>query len=321
MSMSNAALARRADLAIGQLQANGGYLLPEQSNQFIDFVLDEPTILRNVRQVRMNSPTVRINRLGFGNRILVAGRNSTTDNSGPYASEQDGGADTTPRATRVADRAAPQTTQIEMTSREVVAEVRIPYEVLEDNIEGQSFEGHVMRLIAERVALDLEEWALTADTASGDAFLALDDGWLVRMTTNVVDNLSAGISPDLFETGLLTMPQQYLRNLGVLRHWVTVQDEIRYRANVARRATGYGDSSLTQNNDLVAYGVPVDKAPLMPAATGFFTFPQNLLFGIQRDILVETDKDITAREIIIVVSTRVAVQIDDEPATVKYINI
>jgi hypothetical protein len=321
MSMSNAALARRADLAIGQLQANGGYLLPQQSNQFIDFVLDEPTILKQVRQVRMASPQVNINRLGFGSRILVAGRNSTTDNSGPYDSEEDGGADATPRAVRKADRAAPTTTQIQLNSHEVTAEVRIPYEVLEDNIEGPSFESHVMRLIAQRVALDLEEWAINADTGSGDAYLALEDGYLVRMTSNVVDNLSAGISPDLFETGLLTMPQQYLRNLTALRHWITVQDEIRYRANVAKRATGYGDSSLTQNNELVAYGVPVEKAPLMPAATGFFTYPNNLIFGIQRDIMVETDKDITAREIIIVVSARVGVQIDDEPATVKYTNI
>ena len=319
MSLSNEALARRADLAIGQLETNGGKLLPEQANTFIDFVLDEPTILSQVRQVRMNSPQRLINRLGFANRILRAGRNSSADNTGPHASEQDNG--TTPRTMRAADRAAPATTQIELNTHEVMAEVRIPYEVLEDNIEGESFEQHVMRLIAQRIALDLEEYALNADTLDADALLALDDGWLVRMTSNVVDNLSGGVSPDLFETGMLTMPQQYLRNLGVLRHFVTVQDDIRYRANVAKRATGYGDSALTQSGQLVAYGVPVEKAPLMPAATGFFTFPDNLLFGIQRDIMVETDKDIRSREIIIVVSARVALQIDDEDATVKYVNV
>jgi hypothetical protein len=178
-----------------------------------------------------------------------------------------------------------------------------------------------MRLIAERAAQDLESWVLEADTASGDAYFALTDGLLKQATTNVVDNASAGISPDLFESGLLAMPQKYLRDLSRVKHFVTVQDEIRYRSNVAKRATGYGDSSLTQNNELMAYGTMVEKAPLMPASTGLFTFPQNAIFGIQRDIQVETDRDIRSREIIIVLTARVDTLWDDEDAVVKYVNI
>ena len=54
---------------------------------------------------------------------------------------------------------------------------------------------------------------------------------------------------------------------------------------------------------------------------GFLTIPHNLLFGIQRDIRVETDKDIRSREYIIVLTARVATQIEDELCTVKYTNI
>jgi hypothetical protein len=125
----------------------------------------------------------------------------------------------------------------------------------------------------------------------------------------------------LFETGLLTMPQKYLRDLSALRNFIPVADEIRYRANVARRATGYGDSALTSNGQLVAYGVPVDKAPLMPASTGLFTYPQNIIFGIQRNIQIETDRDIRAREVVIVLTARVDCKWDDEAAVVKYTNI
>ena len=313
MPMTNEQLAKRADMAISQLETNGGLLLPEQADAFIDMVQEQPTMLRQSRVVRMNAPTRYINRLGFASRILRAAPQGTP----PYAAD-DG---TNDRYLAAADRSAPTTSKIELNTKEVMAEVHLPYEVLEDNIEGQSFEEHVMRLIAERAAQDLEEWALEADSASGDAYLALNDGLLKTAVSNVVDNASAGISPDLFESGLLAMPQKYLRVLDNLRQFITVQDSIKYRANVAKRATGYGDSALQSDGKLVAYGTPVEATPLMPGSTGLFTFPQNILFGIQRDIRVEAEKDIRSREIIIVLTTRVDCKWDDEEAVVKYTNI
>lgn len=325
MSLSNSELAKRADLALSDLETNGGKLLPEQANTFIDLILDQPTLLRQARVVRMSAPTRKINRMGFANRILTAGRSSLGQASGPYASEQDAGDN--PRYVREADRAAPTTAQIELNTKEVIAEVRLSYEVLEDNIEGDGLEAHIMRLIAERVAIDLEEWALQASTLSGDAYLALTEGLLRQVDVaagpvqHIVDNLSAGISPDLFEAAMLEMPQQYMRNLTGLRQYITVQDNIKYRANVAKRATGYGDSALQESGQLVAFGVPVEQAPLMPAATGLFTFPNNVIWGVQRDILVETDKDIRSREMIIVLTARVDVLFDEVDAVVKLINI
>lgn len=313
MPLSNKELAKRADMAISDLTANGGMLNPEQANKFIDMVQEQPTILNQARVVRMNAPTRKINRLGFGSRIMRAAPQGTS----PFAAD-DG---TNDRYLAAADRSAPTTAQIQLTTKEVMAEVHLPYELLEDNIEGQSFEDHVMRLIAERAAEDLEEWALQADTASGDAYLALNDGLLKTAVSHVVDNASAGISPDLFESGLLSMPQKYLRNLRRLKNFIPVADTIKYRANVAKRATGYGDSALTESGELVAYGVPVEAAPLMPASTGLFTHPLNILFGIQRNIMVETDKDIRSRQIIIVLTTRVDCKWDDEDAVVKFINI
>jgi hypothetical protein len=263
--------------------------------------------------IRMNAPQMKIDRLGFGSRIMKA----APQGSAPFAAD-DG---TNDRYLAAADRSKPTTSQITLTTKEVMAEIHLPYEVLEDNLERGNFEEHIMRLIAERAAIDLEDWAINADTASGDAYLALADGFMKQMTSHVVDNASAGISPDLFEDGLLAMPQKYLRNLNQLKQYITVADSIRYRANVAKRATGYGDSALTTNGELVAYGVPVSSLALLPASKGFFTFPQNLIFGIQRNIQVETDKDIRSRQIIIVLTARVDVKIDEEAATVKYINI
>lgn len=314
--LTNKELAKRADLALSNFATDGGLLSPEQANSFIDLVQEQPTILNTVRMIRMNAPERKIDRLGFDSRIMRAAPQGTS----PYA-EDDG---TNDRYLAAADRSKPVTSQITLATSEAMAEVHIPYEALEDNLERESFEAHVMRLIATRAALDLEEFALWADTGSGDAYLALQDGYMKRMTSHVVDNLSAGVGPDMFEAGMLALPQKYLRSLSTMRHMVSKANEIKYRSNVAQRGTGYGDSMLQGREPIFAYGVPLQAADLLSqfgGAKGFFTYPQNLLFGIQRQIQVETDRDIRARMIIIVLTTRIALQIDDEDATVKYIAI
>lgn len=317
MALSNAELAKRADIALADLSSNGGLLNPEQANTFLDLVLKQPTILKQVRQVRMNAPQMKINKLGFGSRIMKAAPQGTA----PFA--QDSGANN--RWLAATDRSKPTTSQITLSTAEAMAEVHIPYELLEDNIEGQSFEAHVMRLIAERAAIDLEELALFGDSASGDAYLALQDGYLKLMTSNVVDNSSAGVSPTMFKNGLLAMPEQYLRNLDQLTHFVSTANTIRYRDLVSQRATGYGDAMLQSSLPIYAHGVKVEAAPMLSAQgtgnKGILTYPQNLIFGVQRQINVETDKDIRAREIIVVLTCRVDFQIEREDAVVKYQNI
>lgn len=318
MTTRNENLAR-ADIAIDQLDTNGGLLQPEQANAFIDLILEQPTILPTVRVERMNAPEKKINRIGFGSRILRAARNA------PGLGAEDDGSNG--RYVRKAERAAPTTSQIVLRDSEVIAEVRIPYEVLEDNIEGQALEAHIMRLIAEQAAVDLEELFLWGDTALAgtDAYLGLQDGMLKRATAHVADNLGAGVSPDLFANAMLAMPQKYLRNLAQMKAWISVANTIRYRQRVAQRQTGYGDSALQNNIPLQAHGLTIEGAPMLAAdntgSMGLVTFPKNLIWGIRRDISVETAKDIRSREYIIVLTMRVATQIDDVDAVVKLENI
>lgn len=315
MPLSNQELARRADLALADLATNGGLMSPEQTEMFIDMVVEQPTILKQVRTVKMGAPTRKISRLGFQNRILTA-------------ASQTGGASDAGGNTRYvtsANRSKPTTSQIELVTKEVIAEVRIPYEALEDNIEGQNFENRVIGLIAERAAIDLEELALAGDTASGDPYLALLDGYLKQATVNVVDHLGAQINATMFTNGALAMPQKYLRNLAPLRNFVSTANHIKYRANLAARATGYGDSMLTTSAPIYAAGIAVEAAPMLSASNngsrGLLTHPQNFIFGIQRQVQIETDKDIRSREIIIVLTARVDFQVDDVNAVVKYVNI
>jgi hypothetical protein len=49
--------------------------------------------------------------------------------------------------------------------------------------------------------------------------------------------------------------------------------------------------------------------------------PNNFIWGIQRQVRIERDRDIRARTWIIVLTLRVALEIEEETAVVKLINL
>ena len=328
--MNNQELMQKADWAVSDLEANGGKLNPEQSSAFIRKLLVQPTILASARSVPMASPQRKINKIQFGKRILRARTSATALDTAAI----DGAFDPAAEATA---RAKPTTEQITLTTKEVIAEIHLPYDLIEDNIEGGNIgtmtggsgdatggiKDTIMTLIAERAALDLEELALLGDTTLGvaDPYLDLVDGWLVQATSNVVDAGAAPISKTVFKNGIKAMPDQYLRNRAALRQYVSVDNETEYRDTLANRETSLGDANTTGANPVFAFGTRVEAASLMPAANGLMTDPMNLIFGIQRDIHIETDKDIRARNYIIVLTARVDFKIEEELAVVKYTNI
>ena len=67
---SNQILLQKADLALADLSANGGLLLPEQGAAFIRKLIKEPTLIKEARVVEMAAPQRKINKIGFANRIL-----------------------------------------------------------------------------------------------------------------------------------------------------------------------------------------------------------------------------------------------------------
>lgn len=314
---SNKELLRKADIAVGDLQSNGGYLNPEQSSEFIRKLLVQPTLLAQSRRVTMAAPERKINKIQFASRILRKAVSATPLSSG--------------------DRSKPTTEQITLNTKEVIAEVRLPYDVIEDNIErgniGQrtdtggtptngGLRDTIMTLIAERAALDLEELFILGDTTNvGDAYLSLHDGILARFTSNIVDASSAAISRTILKNAMKAMPVQYRRNRGALRHFLSTEQEIDYRDTINARETPLGDGQYQSLAPVYGAGSPVEGVGLMPGAKGVLTHPMNLIFGIQRDIMFETDKIITDRVYVIVVTARVAIQVEEELAGVKIINL
>ena len=158
---SNGSLLRKADLAIADLQSNGGVLNPEQGAAFIRILIKQPTLIRVCRVVEMVSPERKINKIGFGSRILRAATSAVALTA------------TGSNGTALDGRAKPTTSQIQLNTKEQIAEVRIPYDVMEDNIERATTAQNelpntgpaglrqtIIDLIAERAALDMEELGL-----------------------------------------------------------------------------------------------------------------------------------------------------------------
>lgn len=310
---SNQNLIHKADLALSDLATNGGLLNPEQTDKFIQTLIESPTVLNRSRVVSMAGPQKKINKIGFGSRILRRATSATALDAG--------------------DRAKPDLGQITLNTKEVIAEIHLPYDVLEDNIEGGNIsaamgssagglQNTLVALLGNRAALDLEELALLGDTSlQNDSYLALTDGFLKLGSKHIVDAQGSSLTKDVFKQAIKAMPDKYLRVRSDLDFFVSVDNETEYRDTVANRVTGLGDAALVNASAMSVFGSPITAAPLMPNEFGIYTNPNNLIFGIQRRVNIEYDKDIRARKFIVVLTARVDFAVEEPDAIVTIKNL
>ncbi len=301
---------QKADLALSDLMNDAGILVPAQARQFIRTLINESTIMPQATVVPMRAPTQLLEKIKFGSRVLRAG--------------QEG------QALSQADRAKPDLEKEELNAKLFKAEVRLNNEVLEDSIERNALRGTIMTLLAERIALDMDEVIISGDlTHPTDAFLAQFDGILVQAADNVHDNNSLPIAKGTFRDMLKLMPSEFLRNKRRMRFFVSVDTEIEYRDTLAGRETGLGDQFLDQDVPVAYSGVPLIDVPLFPETLGvgsdetvaLLCDPKNINVGIWRQIQMETDKDISAGVLIVVATLRFDVRLAESRATVKAENI
>ena len=169
---SNRTLLEKADLALADLTAGGGILLPAQAQKFMRLLIKQSVLMQLATVVPMASPKHQLSKIKFGSRILRPGQEAT--------------------ALAAADRARPDLSFLELDARLFKAEVHLSDEVLEDNIERGELRQTILEMIAEAAGRDMEEVIINGDTASADPFLATMDGLLKQTTSHVVD--AAGVA-------------------------------------------------------------------------------------------------------------------------------
>lgn len=309
--ISNLSLLQKADLALSDLTGGGGILQPETAQKFMRLLIDEAKILKMATVIPMKSMKTEIPKARFFARILRAGQTGVALDS--------------------TSRAKPTLTNTELSAQLFKAEVRLPNEVLEDNIERDQLKETIMQMMAEAISRDIDEVAVQGNTTSSDPFLAnLPAGGILQQTvTNTVDNQSNYLTKTTLKSLMKTMPTPFLRNRKDLRFLTSVHAEIDYRDSLASRQTPGGDAYLAQQGEVGYSGIPVIDVPLFPENVGtnslstncVLTDPKNITVGIWRDIRLETDKDVSAGVVIIVASLRFDVRWAEETATVKASNV
>lgn len=302
MILSNRSLLAKADLALADLTAQGGLLNPEQATRFIRLLIKKSVLMPHINVVTMNSPKRLVETIRFGGRVLKPGTSAT--------------------ALPVGDRSKPDLTKVTLDAELYKAEVRLNNEVLEDSIERRALRNTIMQLLAEAVARDLEFAFWNGDTASSDQLLAVQDGILKRLTTHTFAHGNP-TNKDLWTNLLKNLPNEFLVR-DRLMFFTSIRSELDWRDSLASRGTQLGDAQLTGRELARFQNIPILAIPEQDEAIGapdqtvsVVSDGKNFNMGFVRRMRIETDKDVSAGELIIVVTMRVAFQITHEPAGVK----
>jgi hypothetical protein len=313
---NNRSILQKADLALSDLLTDGGLLVPEQAQKFLRILIKKSVIMPMATVEPMRSPKKEINKIRFASRILRSGQ------SGVALSE--------------AERAKPDLSQVELDAKLFKAEVRLNNEVLEDSIERGNLRNTVMQLMTQAVSRDMEDQLINGDTADADPFFSTFDGVLKQATSNIVNASSVKLNKAILRDLQRVLPTEFLVNKLDMRYLTSVDADIDYRDTLADRATPGGDRALgamANSEAIVGYtGVPVVPVPLFPgdraglplptgATNVLFLDPKNIHVGVHREIRLETDKDISAGEVILVVSMRFDVKFAEELAVAKATNV
>lgn len=308
---SNQTYIEKADISVSNLLNEAGYLQPEQAKEFMELLIDESVLLGMVTTKPMTAPTYEISKMGFTGRVLHAAI------EGQALAEN--------------LRSKPALGKVQLTTQEYIAEARIPYGVIEDNIAGGTFQNVFMQFLTKAVARDMEEFAILSDTTSADPDLAKQDGLIKQMTTYTVNAGGVRLQKGPLKQVIQTMPSPYVRSQKALAFITGKNAAIDYNDSLVNRQTPVGDKALSAQPYATGecQGYPIVPIPLWPETLGnaqnmtcvAFFDPKNYHVGMQRLVRVETGRDIKAREFIIVATVRIGFKLAHEPATVLLTNI
>jgi hypothetical protein len=270
-----------------------GLLSPEQANRFIDYVWDATVLANDGRRVTMRANTMEIEKVNVGERVIRAAAQAL----GEY------------------ENAGATFTKVELTTKKIRLDWEVSTESLEDNIEGGALEDHLVRLMTNAFANDIEDLAINGD-GSNDPFLGIWEGFVTQVTDGsdahqaVVSVSGNEWTPQVMQEIIYAMPRKYRAIKSNLRFYAgtdafagivanngTLADAIaeavgrqngNTAANTQRYLDGAGQTFGGPNRTRVL-GVDVLEVPYYPADYVDLTVPSNRVWGFQRDIVVNRE--------------------------------
>lgn len=307
MSKDNKHYLEKADLSISNLTNEGGLLNAEQTKEFMEIAIESSVLLSDVTTKPMGGPTFELSKMGFTGRVLRAAAEST--------------------ALPVGSRSKPELGKVTLTTKEFICEARIPYGVVEDNVANGSFVDYAMQLLGKAVARDMEDVVVNGDTTSSTDPLFLFDGIIKQATTSVFSAGGIRLDKSVLKKISQTISSQFMDPNMVF--YTSKNASIDYGDSLSNRNTQLGDDKVVRATENEYNGHRIKWIPKFPENLGggtnmtvvLFCLPKNITVGIQRDVRIETDRDISARELIVVGTVRFDVKYAHEPAVVKATNV
>ena len=264
--------------------AGSGILRPEQARRFIDYVWDATVLAKDGRRVTMRANTMELEKVNVGERVIRAANqgDATYTNAGATFSK------------------------VELTTKKIRLDWEVSAEALEDNIEGAALEDHLVRLMTNAFANDIEDLAINGTGSNGDgAFLGIMEGFVNKVTTegdaHEYETTVTNWTPEVLQGIINALPRKYraLKNglkfyagtdtfQSIVKSHGTLSDNI-WTEDYRNAYLAGTDQVLGQARTTRVLGVPVMEVPYYPDGYVDLTFPSNRIWGFQRDITVNRE--------------------------------
>lgn len=256
--MTNQEAIEKATITAASM-TTGGLLNAEQADKLIDYVIDETSeVVQRARVVKFRPSEYLIEKINVANRVAV-----------PKAEAVDPGV-----------RRGVSTSKVTLEHHEIMVPFEIGDIVKEENIEGDDLETHIIKMMATRLANNIEEMYWDGNTVGPaqteafmieggssslyvkDSYLAMFNGWLkLADGGHVVDAENKGISPSLIARVQRAMPTKFRKNKAMLKMLLSPDHENAYREVVSTRATASGDAALAATGNVPSLGVELVPVP------------------------------------------------------------
>jgi len=278
--------------AVNPVGTPGGILNPEQARMFIDYVWDATVLAQDGRRVTMRANTIELEKVNVGERVIRAASQAL----GEYTN------------------AGATFSKVELTTKKIRLDWEVSTEALEDNIEGAALEDHLVRLMTNAFGNDLEDLAINGN-GGVDPFLGIMSGFVHQVaggssSHEAIVSTTSGWTPEVMQQIIYALPRKYraiksglkfyagtdvfaniVKHNGTLADAIAAAIDPRVAGTPQRREdylSGMGQTFGGARTTRVL-GVDVQEVPYYPADYVDLTFPQNRVWGFQRDITVNRE--------------------------------
>ena len=294
---------------VGSTTDDGGILNPEQSRQFIEYIWEQQVLAQDGRRVTMRANTAELEKLNVGERVIRAANQA----DGTYTN---------------ADVAF---TKVEVTTKKIRLDWEVATEALEDNIEGAQLEDHLVRSMTRAFANDLEDLAINGTGSGTNSFLSIMEGCNAKETAGgnqaaaVTSSGSTWTVQDLQDI-VLAMPRKYRGSRSAMKFYAgsptlsSLLNDLAQTGNfsseriVERIVDGSVPQVVGAPLQYRVLGLPIVEVPYLPDDYVSRTFPENRIWGFQRDVTVHREFKPKKDTVEYTVFVRFGVQIEETDA-------